>query len=91
MVSRADHERLTFRRHGVPFGPPAVDYDELDNIRENTVLMLLGVHSGQFHDVVKAEVVESTEKDGSPIKASKYMKLPNSTTLVAPAWQLVEL
>jgi hypothetical protein len=58
--------------------------------RDNTFLMLLGIHAGQYHDTVKAfkDRHGSGESDNL-VRDGDEMRIPNSMAIVAPSWEIL--
>lgn len=54
----------------------------------NVFLALLGIHSGQFREEIKAE---TTEARGDEIREGDVLLIPSSMTIVVPAWAIEEL
>ena len=75
-----------------------------EEIRDNTFLMLLGIHSSQLRDIVKVKKIERSEDggevvicedvDGAPgesVRAGDKLLIPNSVTVVVPGWRILTL
>jgi hypothetical protein len=62
-------------------------------IQENTFLVLLGVHTGQYPEKIVAQKIKKTighVEDGT-IRDGDKLKVPSSMTIVVPAWEIVNL
>lgn len=57
--------------------------------RNNLFLKLLGIHSGQFDDLLEARVAEAYGKN--PIIEGDNIAIPSSMTIIVPAWAISEL
>ncbi|HEY1753370.1 MAG TPA: hypothetical protein VGG29_19085 [Caulobacteraceae bacterium] len=64
---------------------------EVFEARDNTFVKLLGVHVGQYKDVVRASKSAGTEVAGQPVLDGDRLFIPNSMTLVVPAWEVLDL
>ena len=89
-------EPLGARRKGTSDGngTPILDsfFEEMQ-IQENTFLMLLGIHAGQYPEKIEAKKIRRTvsEVDDDIIRDSDKLKIPSSMTVVVPAWEIVNL
>jgi hypothetical protein len=60
--------------------------------RENTFLMLLGVHAGQYPERVEARKADKTLGESDDIIRDRdKLKIPSSMTVVVPAWEIANL
>lgn len=68
------------------------NWTERINDQQNTFIRLLGIHSAQYHDRVKAIKSRDiqSEKDDH-ISDGDELKMPNSMTVVVPAWEILTL
>lgn len=70
-----------------------------DDIRKNTFIRLLGIHVGEYHDLVEVKKVSTAAQSrGKQIKTQKQtikegdkLEIPNSMALVVPAWEIGKL
>jgi hypothetical protein len=63
--------------------------DDADDNEIDTFVMLLGIHAGQYHDLVsvrKAEHGEAVE-----ILVGDELQMPNSVAIVVPVWDIIAL
>jgi hypothetical protein len=82
-------------RQGIrsPFGSNEFDYVEAMETEENTFLMLLGIHAGQYPESVTVKKITRrvrSESDGG-IRDGDELKIPSSMTVVVPAWEIENL
>ena len=61
--------------------------------RDNTFLVLLGIHVGQYPDVVTAKVIprDAATETRLPVLDGDELSIPSSVTVVAPIWAVAEL
>lgn len=71
---------------------PMNDQNLLDQLeeRQNTFIKFFGIHSGQYGDKVKA-YKETTAETDEYLKDGDILKVPNSMTVVVPAWEVMNL
>ena len=82
------------------------DYDNQieAEIRDNTFLMLLGIHSSQCRDTIKVKKVERLEGGGEIVicedvdgalgesaREGDKLFIPNSVTVIVPGWRILAL
>ena len=65
------------------------NFVEAMEIENNTFLMILGIHAGQYPETIKAVKVKKVqgEKDDL-IRDGDWIKIPSSMTVVVPAWEI---
>jgi hypothetical protein len=56
---------------------------------KNQFIRLLGIHTAQYSDQVTAKKIG--REQGRPIRDGDELEIPNSMTVVAPAWEIVKL
>lgn len=66
------------------------NYLEREEIMRNTFLMFLGIHAGQYYDTVVTRKVKVAEADDA-IRDGDKLRIPNSMTIVVPAWEVLNL
>jgi hypothetical protein len=67
------------------------DFDVAEDLdtEENTLLMLLGIHAGQYHDTVKATKVKRAQAENDDVmRDGDTMRIPNSMAIVVPSWEI---
>lgn len=66
---------------------------EDNQARENTFIRLLGIHVGQFNDLVPARKSRKAtqENDDAVLRDGDALRLPSSMTLVVPSWCITNL
>jgi hypothetical protein len=96
--SRRREGRYSFVGPGGDFGGELVDrsymFDAQDDWydRENTFLMLLGLHAGQYPEQVEARKVRKTHGESDDIVRDRdKLKIPGSMAVVVPAWEVINL
>lgn len=62
---------------------------------ENTFLMLLGIHAGQYPELVEARKVKRKTKaeaaEDDIIRDRDKLRIPSSMAVVVPAWEIINL
>lgn len=95
---RMARRRPFFVGPGGDFGRETIDFSHFDemeqdrNEHENTFLMLLGVHAGQYPERVEAWKVKKTAPESDDIVRDRdKLRIPSSMAVVVPAWEIVNL
>ena len=57
----------------------------------NMFLRFLGIHSSQFQERIRAEVVKSGERIGDHLKEGDNLSIPSSVTIVIPSYRIAEV
>lgn len=77
------------------FSQRVAEMRQAHDLRQNTFLRLLGIHSAQYHDKVKAYKIatrnRSAEIGENGIRDGDTLRIPNSMCVVVPAWQISKL
>jgi len=61
-------------------------------ITENTFLMLLGIHAGQYPERIEARKIKKTSGESDDIIRDRDgLKIPSSMAVVVPAWKIENL
>jgi hypothetical protein len=77
--------RDAWRDHNLGSTSP---FEDLET-HQNTFLMLLGLHAGQYHDTVKAKKVKRAHAENDDImRDGDQMRIPNSMAIVVPSWEI---
>jgi hypothetical protein len=66
------------------------DLQQISDRREEAFIRMLGVHVGQYRDEIEARKARVPEADRS-IQDGDRLYIPNSLTIVAPAWSVLDL
>jgi len=68
------------------------DMNDDRETEENTFLMLLGIHAGQYPERVEARKIKKTFGESDDIVRDRdKLKIPSSMAVVAPAWEIINL
>jgi hypothetical protein len=83
---------------GADFGPQIIDRSFFNNIEdereahENTFLVLLGVHAGQYPERIEARKVARTRAEHDDIIRDRdKLNIPGSMAVIVPAWEIMNL
>jgi len=75
-----------------------IDRSTLNNMaddiemEENTFLMLLGIHTGQYPERVEAQKIKKTSGEADDIIRDRdKLNIPGSMAVIAPAWEIINL
>src|SRR5260370_14501405 len=59
---------------------------------KNQFIRLLGIHTAQYQDTVKAYKVDKSQaEDDNVVRGGDELRIPNSMSVVAPAWEILRL
>jgi hypothetical protein len=70
------------------------DWAERKEVEDNTFLMLLGIHAGQYPERVTVSKVKRkarAEADDGAIRDGDKLRIPSSMTVVVPVWEIENL
>jgi hypothetical protein len=74
------------------WGASSIDVLADMEMENNTFLMLLGVHAGQYPEWVEARKIKKTLGEVDDIVRDRdKLKIPSSMAVVAPAWEIINL
>jgi len=87
-----DLRDIHMQRLKLMFGAPETlsEPDWAKNMQDaqNTFLMLLGIHSAQYNDIVEAKKVATAS---NRVRGNIPLEIPGSMTVVVPAWEALRL
>jgi hypothetical protein len=59
---------------------------------KNQFIRLLGIHTAQYHDTVRAYKIPKTQPESDAlVRDGDKLRIPNSMSVVAPAWEIFKL
>lgn len=74
---------------GIPYSPE--DWQQhLEDVK-NTFIRFFGIHSGQYHDKIKARKYKRKGEKDDHLRDGDELSMPNSMTVIVPAWEIRNL
>ena len=67
------------------------EYKAAQKDKQNMFLRLLGIHAGQYHDVVRAKKTNSKGEKDDIVRDGDMLRIPNSMAIVVPSWEIETL
>jgi hypothetical protein len=90
--------QYSFVGPGGDFGYEVIDHSPMHDMQDdhetadNTFLMLLGIHAGQYYDRVKAfKGGGAPGESDNVVRDGDEMRIPNSMAIVVPSWEILTL
>jgi hypothetical protein len=85
-------KRVVSQSSRLPWGGTQVLIEDDFDLHDNTFLMLLGVHAGQYPERIEAQKIRKTTGEiDDIIRDRDKLKIPSSMAVVVPSWEIVNL